>query len=109
MLEGFIQWVAELMIELGLHWVAASFERGHSPALAAVGYAILGALLGGVSLWLLPKHFTATHGARLTAVVIAPLAAGGLLPLGRGVRVVATRYSALIDFPTATCLRCALR
>lgn len=67
MLEGFIQWVAELMIELGLHWVAASFERGQSPALAAVGYAILGALLGGVSLWLLPKHLTATHGARLTA------------------------------------------
>ncbi|QBG88728.1 hypothetical protein EYC55_14875 [Xanthomonas oryzae] len=79
MLEGFIQLVAELLIELGLHWVAASFERGPSPALAAVGYAILGALLGGVSLWLLPQHLTTTHGARLTALVIAPLAAGGLM------------------------------
>ncbi|CAJ24547.1 putative membrane protein [Xanthomonas euvesicatoria pv. vesicatoria str. 85-10] len=68
MLEGMLQLVAEvllqalaeLLIELGLHSVAESFERRPSPWLAAVGYAILGALLGGVSLCLLPQHLTAT-------------------------------------------------
>ncbi|MBO9740697.1 hypothetical protein J7432_17255 [Xanthomonas axonopodis pv. begoniae] len=87
MLEGMLQLVAEvllqalteLLIELGLHAVAESFERRPSPGLAAVGYAIAGALLGGVSLWLLPQHLTATPGARLAAVVIVPLVAGGLM------------------------------
>ncbi|MFA1287817.1 hypothetical protein ACDJ03_08310 [Xanthomonas axonopodis pv. nakataecorchori] len=87
MLEGMLQLVAEvllqalaeLLIELGLHSVAESFERRPSPWLAAVGYAILGALLGGVSLWLLPQHLTATFGARLAALLIAPLVAGGLM------------------------------
>ncbi|OOW71183.1 hypothetical protein Xmlh_08960 [Xanthomonas axonopodis pv. melhusii] len=77
--EVLLQALAELLIELGLHSVAESFERRPSPGLAAVGYAIVGALLGGVSLWLLPQHFTATFGARLAALVIAPLVAGGLM------------------------------
>lgn len=62
--EVLLQALAELLIELGLHSVAESFERRPSPGLAAVGYAIVGALLGGVSLWLLPQHLTATFGAR---------------------------------------------
>ncbi|QYF40799.1 hypothetical protein HZS92_02903 [Xanthomonas citri pv. citri] len=75
--EVLLQALAELLIELGLHSVAESFERRPSPGLAAVGYAIVGALLGGVSLWLLPQHLTATFGARLAALMIAPLVAGG--------------------------------
>jgi hypothetical protein len=74
---------AELLAELGLHGVAHVFRgrKTRNPALAFIGYALLGVMVGGVSLLVFPRalvrgasfHGTSFHGIGL---LISPLLAG---------------------------------
>lgn len=74
--EFLLQIVGEVLVELGLHTVAAPFRRESHPALAAVGYAFFGALLGAGSLWLVPHHMVRTPLLRAANLVVTPLAVG---------------------------------
>ena len=87
--EIFIQlfgWVFELLGELLLQAfgeligrsITEPFRRPKPvhPALAALGYAIFGALAGGISLWLLPSLFIAADWLRALNLVVTPLSAG---------------------------------
>jgi hypothetical protein len=74
--ELLLQMVFEVMAEFGLQSLSAPFRKRPNPWLAALGYTILGAIVGGVSLWLFPSHLVATKALRLANVIITPLLVG---------------------------------
>ncbi len=79
--ELLLQIVFEILAELGLHGCKEAFKRPLNPIFAAVGYAIFGAIAGGLSLWWHPLHFTKTLGMRIAALILVPLAAGAIMSL----------------------------
>jgi hypothetical protein len=76
LLEFVIQIVGEALFELGLHSMAEPFHRKPNPWLAALGYAIIGAIFGGISLWLFPQHMVAGEAWRWVNLLVTPLAVG---------------------------------
>ena len=70
--------MAELVLALGWESTAASFRRRSSshPALAAVGYVLLGAAVGALSAWLLPYRFSQNDAISVLGVILNPIAAG---------------------------------
>jgi hypothetical protein len=76
LLELLIQVFGGVLFELGLRTLAAPFSKESNPWLAAVGYALLGAICGGVSLWPFPEHMVAHPAWRLINLGITPVAAG---------------------------------
>ena len=78
--EFIVQLVAELLVELGLHSMAEPFRREPNPWLAALAYAALGAIVGGLSLLVFPSHFVPAAW-RIANLVVTPLAAGGAMAI----------------------------
>lgn len=76
--EVVLQAVAEALVELGLHSLAEPFRKPPNPWLAGFGYALFGAIAGGISLLLLPMHF-ASAGLRLANLLFTPVAVGLLM------------------------------
>lgn len=76
--EFLLQAIAEALVELGLHAVAEPFRRPPNSWLAGFGYAILGAIVGGLSLLILPMHL-AGEGLRLANLLLTPIAVGLLM------------------------------
>lgn len=76
--EFLLQVVGEALLNLGLHAVAEPFRRPANPWLAALGYSILGGLLGVVSLFVVPHLLVGTTW-RVTNLVLTPIAVGGLM------------------------------
>src|ERR1043165_3931158 len=74
--EFLLQVFGEVLVEFGLQALAEPFRRRPSPWLAAAGYGIFGALLGGASLLVLPKHLVAHSGWRVVNLVVTPVAVG---------------------------------
>jgi multisubunit Na+/H+ antiporter MnhG subunit len=79
--ELLLQIVFEVLAELGVHSVKETFKRPPNPFVAAIGYAIFGALAGGISLFWHPTHFTKTLTARVAVLILVPLAAGAAMAL----------------------------
>jgi hypothetical protein len=79
--ELVLQLVAEVALELGLEGIARAADRGRSanPALAFLGYALLGAAVGGLSLVWLPSSFIRSPTWQLVNLVVTPLLAGWLM------------------------------
>jgi multisubunit Na+/H+ antiporter MnhG subunit len=79
--ELLFQMLFELLAELGLHSVREVFRRPEptSPALAAIGYAILGASAGWLSLLLLPTTLIHHAAGRVINLVLTPIGAGLLM------------------------------
>lgn len=77
--EFLLQVVAEALLELGFHSLAEPFRRPPNPWLAAIGYAIFGAVLGGLSLLVFPSHLTPPGTARIANLVLTPVAVGGCM------------------------------
>lgn len=71
----------ELLVELGLHAVAAPFRREPNVWLAVLGYLLLGAVVGALSLWAFPAHLTRDGWPRLLNLVVTPVIAGGAMAL----------------------------
>ena len=76
--EFLLQAIAEALVELGLHALAEPFRQPPNPWLAGFGYAIFGAIAGGISLLVLPVHF-ASGGQRLANLLLTPIAVGLLM------------------------------
>ncbi len=76
LLEFVIQMIGEVLFELGLHALAEPFRRPPDPWLAALGYALFGGILGGLSLWVFPHHAVASAGWRLVNLLFTPILAG---------------------------------
>lgn len=78
--EMLVQIIGEALFELGIRGVREMFRRPPpSPALAAVGYAILGAIAGAISLWLFPGLFIKSGWARWLNLLLTPIAAGAAM------------------------------
>ncbi len=78
--EFLLQAFGEALLEIGLHSLAEPFKRTPSPWLAALGYLLLGAVLGGVSLLVFP-HYLVPPPWRLVNLFVTPFAVGGLMVL----------------------------
>lgn len=79
--ELLLQIILEFLFELGLHSVREPFRRPKPlhPSLAAIGYVILGAAAGAISLWIFPELFIATGWLRVVSLVVTPAAAGAAM------------------------------
>lgn len=76
LLEFLLQVVGEALFELGLHSVAEPFRKAPNPWLAAVGYALIGAAFGGLSVWLLPQRMVGGAVWRWVNLLVTPVAVG---------------------------------
>jgi len=79
--EFLLQALVETLAELGLHSLGEPFRRPPNPWLAGLGYAIFGAIAGGITLWLLPDHMVRNEVLRKLNLLVTPLAAGGMMCL----------------------------
>jgi len=79
--EFLLQVLVEALAELGLHSLGEPFQRKQNPWLAGLGYAIFGAIAGGITLWLLPDHLVRNEVLRKLNLLVTPLAAGGMMCL----------------------------
>ena len=79
--ELLLQIVFELLAELGWRGVSAPFRKSAHPLVAGIGYAVFGAIAGGLSLWWFPNLFIASHLGRVANVVVTPLLAGTAMAL----------------------------
>ena len=81
----FVLWlVLEIGVNVGLHAVVAPFRREAGPWLSALGYALIGAVLGLASLWIWPHHLVGSPVLRVVNLVLSPLLAGACMAaLGR--------------------------
>jgi hypothetical protein len=76
--ELLLQMAGEILLELGLHAWAEPFRRTPNPWVAALGYTLIGALLGGLSLLAWP-HNLVPEPWRLANLLLTPLVAGGAM------------------------------
>lgn len=81
LLEFLIQILGEVLLELGLHALAEPFRRPPNPWVAAVGYALFGAALGGISLLLFPRYMVAGPALRWVNLLVTPVVAGVCMSL----------------------------
>jgi hypothetical protein len=78
--ELLMQALAELGVELGLRSIREPFrKRVVNPVLAGLGYFLVGAGVGGLSLLIFPSSFVAGQAARIISLVVTPLLAGVLM------------------------------
>jgi hypothetical protein len=77
--EFLLQAIGEALLEVGLHCLAEPLKKPPNSWLASLGYAIFGAIFGGLSLLVLPHHLTPAGALRITNLVLTPIAVGGLM------------------------------
>jgi len=78
--EFLLQALGEALLEIGLHSLAEPFRRAPNPWLAALGYLLFGAVLGGLSLLLFPSYLVPPPW-RLANLFVTPFVVGGLMVL----------------------------
>ncbi len=71
-----MQVLGEVFFELGLHSLAEPFRKEPKPWLAAVGYVVFGAVIGGLSLLVFPHYLVASKGLRVANAALSPIVAG---------------------------------
>jgi hypothetical protein len=76
--EFLLQIAGELLIELGLRSLGEPFvnREERNPVLAAIGYCLIGAILGGLSLILFPNSFVRSERFHGINLIITPVLAG---------------------------------
>jgi hypothetical protein len=79
--ELIVQMIFELIVWMVGHGVVEPLRRSQPmhPVAAAIGYAILGAAAGGISLWLVPDLFIEKGWLRWLNVLLLPFAAGAIM------------------------------
>ncbi|MEO6743444.1 MAG: hypothetical protein ABIS28_22235 [Caldimonas sp.] len=83
--EFLLQAIGEVLFEIGLHSLAQPFRKRRNPWVAAIGYAFLGAVAGGLSLLVFQGNF-ASQSWRIANLIITPIAVGGIMALVGAVR-----------------------
>ena len=80
--EFILQFIFEALSEVGLHAFRKRTDRTPpSPWLAVLGYVILGAACGALSLWLFPSFFVKSHAGRVVSLVATPILAGAAMSM----------------------------
>jgi hypothetical protein len=76
MFELLLQIFGEVLLELGLHSLAEPFRKQPNPWFAAPGYALFGAVFGGLSLLVFPLHLMSAGIGRIVNLALTPVAVG---------------------------------
>ncbi|WP_295384483.1 hypothetical protein [uncultured Thiodictyon sp.] len=76
--EFLLQAVGEALVELGFHSLAEPFRRPPNPWVAALGYALFGAIFGAFSLLVFPSSLVPAAW-RFPNLMVTPLAVGGVM------------------------------
>ena len=79
--EILLQFLFESLSELGLHGLADTFKKPKNPFLSTLGFALWGALAGGLSMLMMPRSFISNLGLREANVLVTPLLVGGAMVL----------------------------
>jgi hypothetical protein len=77
--EFLLQAMAELFFSMGLSSMGETFRRKPNPGMAAIGYGMFGAVLGGLSLLVFRTPLITFGSGRLLNLVVTPIAAGLLM------------------------------
>jgi hypothetical protein len=83
--EGLLQLGSQLLVELGYRGLAETIapRRDRNPILAGFGYALLGLIVGGLSLFIFPEAIARGERFHGINVLVAPALAGlGMAGLG---------------------------
>ncbi|MGB4812714.1 MAG: hypothetical protein WBP13_09605 [Methylophilaceae bacterium] len=74
--EFLIQIIGEILFEFGLHSFGEPFRRQPNPWLAALGYVLIGAVIGGISVIIFPNHLVHLKTYQLVNLIVTPIIAG---------------------------------
>lgn len=74
--EILLQLFVEVFFEGLFRLFAVPFDDRPHPVIATIAYALFGAILGHISVWLVPYGFIPTPELRLGYLIVAPLALG---------------------------------
>ena len=77
--ELLLQIVFELLAEFGWRSLQQPFKQAPNPLLAGVGYALFGAVAGGLSLWWFPNLFIGSPVGRIANVIVTPILSGAAM------------------------------
>jgi hypothetical protein len=77
--ELLLQIIFEVLAEFGLRGVGEVFRKKPNPWMAALGHIILGAIAGGLSLWLFPKLLISGRGMQLLNLALTPVLSGAAM------------------------------
>lgn len=79
--ELLLQMVFELLVELGFHSIADTAKKPRNAVLSSIGFILLGAVAGGVSMLIFPTSLI--HSANLRAINLfaTPFAIGAIMML----------------------------
>lgn len=78
--EFLLQVVGEALLSIGLHRFGKPMAHPPKPWQAALGYASLGGIVGGLSLLVFPANFLPSWGRELN-FLLTPLAVGAIMAL----------------------------
>ena len=81
LLELIFEIIAEIVFAFGWEGLAHSMRRRQNanPVLAGLGYAVVGALAGGLSILILPRRLLPAGGIKGASLVLTPLVTGLLM------------------------------
>src|SRR3977135_3674006 len=74
--ELLLQILLELLFELGLRSLQQPFKKTPNPLLGGIGYALFGAIAGGLSLWWVANLLLASHAGRIANVIVTRVLSG---------------------------------
>ncbi|MDL5030762.1 hypothetical protein QRD43_02495 [Pelomonas sp. APW6] len=77
--ELLAEFVLALVLEFGGRVLLAPFRGEPSPWVSSLGYLVLGAILGGLSLWLMPHSFLHQPALRGLNLLVTPFAVGATM------------------------------
>ncbi|WII73746.1 hypothetical protein QJS83_07635 [Bdellovibrio sp. 22V] len=79
--EFFVEIIIQVLFELGFHSIAETFKRKPNPFVALIGYAVVGAICGGLSLLIVRNHFVNEGSLRVANLILTPLIVGALVSI----------------------------
>jgi hypothetical protein len=79
--ELVLQLFFEGLVEVGAQKFSSKKREPMNPWLALIGYVFLGAIIGGISVWIWPTSFIASQPLRVVNLLVTPLLAGGVMAL----------------------------
>ena len=73
--------ILQVLFEAGARGLVSVFKREQAihPFFSACGAVLMGALAGGLSLWIIPHLFVVSPAARIINLVVTPLACGAAM------------------------------
>jgi len=95
--EVILQLAFEFLARFGVPLLTAPFRRAAHPLVAGLGYAALGAVAGGLSLWLMPALFIRSHGLQVANVLVTPLLCAAVMSALGAWRRRRERQTVLLD------------